>query len=67
MTKFYYVCMCIYIHICICIHIYILEIGPASRDTISSVSRVGVLGVMGGVAGIVIAPDGLQKGGGLTP
>ena len=31
------------------------------QNLVSSVSRVGVLGVMGGVDGIVIAPDGQQK------
>ena len=48
-----YTYMYIYIYICICIciyiyiYIYILEIGPASRDSISSMSRAGVLGVIG--------------------
>ena len=36
-------------YINIYIYIYILEISPASRDVISSVSRVGELGVMGGI------------------
>ena len=39
------VALSVYIHIYI--YIYILEIGPASRDSISSVSRAGVLGVIG--------------------
>ena len=38
----------VYMYICIYVYMYnILEISPASRDVISSVSRVGVLGYYG--------------------
>ena len=35
------------------IYIYILEMSPASREVISSMSRVGVLGVTGGIVCLV--------------
>ena len=45
----------------------ILEIGPASRATISSVSHVGVLGVIDMFFLIDIAPNGMHMGVKLIP